>query len=101
MKTIYTEGNISDQKLRNCWVAKKLMSHTLFVNFRVFKGEFLRNHSAYRAQIFGDHCNVDCNALSIFRDFTSLAPSDNEKHLFMRQKMQTKIRLLQPISKIY
>ena len=27
------EGNISHQKLRNCWVAKKLMSHT----FPVFK----------------------------------------------------------------
>ena len=91
MKTIYTEGNISDQKLRNCWVAKKLMSHvlTLFVNFRVFKGEFLRNHSAHRDQIFGDNGNVDCNcyALSILRDFTPLTPPDNEKHLFMRQKM--------------
>ena len=70
-------------------MAKKLMSHTLFVNFRVFKGQFLQNHSAHRAQIFGDNCNVDCNcyALSIFRDFTPLTPSDNEKHLFMSQKM--------------
>ena len=34
------EGNISHQKLRNCWVAKKLMSHTFTVKFRVFRGEF-------------------------------------------------------------
>ena len=39
-----TEGNICYQKLRNCWVAKKLLSHTFFVKFRVFKREFLRNH---------------------------------------------------------
>ena len=89
VKTIYTEGNT--QQFRSFWslMAKKLMSHTLFVNFWVFKGEFLQNHSAHRAQIFGDNCNVDCNCytLSIFRDFTPLTPSDNEKHLFMSQKM--------------
>ena len=30
-----TEGNISHQKLRNCWVAKKIMSPTSPVKFRV------------------------------------------------------------------
>jgi len=39
------EGNISHQKLRNCWVAKKLMSRTSPVKFGVFRREFLRNHS--------------------------------------------------------
>ena len=29
------DGNISHQKLRNCWVAKKLVSHTFSVKFRV------------------------------------------------------------------
>ena len=41
------EGNISHQKLRNCWVAKKLMSHTSLVKFRVFRREFLPDHSMY------------------------------------------------------
>ena len=49
------EGNISHQKLRNCCVAKKLMSHTFSVKFRVFRREFLRNHSVYWAQIFRDN----------------------------------------------
>ena len=44
------EGNISHQKLRNCCVAKKLMSHTFSVKFRVFRREFLRNHSMYWTQ---------------------------------------------------
>ena len=57
------EGNISYLTLRNCCETKKLMSHTFFVKFRVFKREFLRNHSVYRAQIFRDNCN--CYALSI------------------------------------
>ena len=46
------EGNISHRKFRNCRVAKKVMSHTFFVNFRVFKIEFLRNHSVHWAQVF-------------------------------------------------
>ena len=45
------EGNISLKKLRNWWVAKKLMSHTFSVKFRVLRREFLRNHSVYWAQI--------------------------------------------------
>ena len=61
------EENISHQKLRNCWVAKKLMSHTFSVKFRVFRGQFIRNHSLYWAQIFRDNWN--CYALSIFRVF--------------------------------
>ena len=70
------EGNISHQKLRNCCVAKKLMSHTFSVKFRVFRREFLRNHSVYWAQIFRD--NWDCYALSIFRVFILLASSDSD-----------------------
>ena len=44
------EGNISDQKLRNCCVAKKLKSHTFSVKRRVFRREFLRNHLVYWAE---------------------------------------------------
>ena len=85
------EGNISHQKLRNCCVAKKLMSHTFSVKFRVFKREFLRNHSVYWAQIFRD--NWKCYALSIFRVFILLASSDSNKHMLMRQKVQKNFRL--------
>ena len=49
------EGNISLRKFRNSWVAKKLMSLTFFVKFRVFEREFLRNHSVHRAQIFREN----------------------------------------------
>ena len=31
-------GNISHRKFRNCWVAKKLISHTFFVKFRLYIG---------------------------------------------------------------
>jgi len=36
------KGNIRHQKLRYCWVAKKLMSRTSPVKFGVFRREFLR-----------------------------------------------------------
>ena len=75
---------LKELQLRNCWVAKKLMSHTFFVKFRVFKREFLRNHWVYRAQIFRDNWN--CYALSIFRCFILFASSDNDEHMLMRQK---------------
>ena len=48
------EENISYQKLRNCCVAKNLISHTFSVKFRVFRRDFLRNQSVYWAQIFRD-----------------------------------------------
>ena len=57
---------------------KKLMSHTCFVKFGVFKREFLRNHLVYQAQIFSDNWN--CYALSIFEGFILLAPSKNDEH---------------------
>ena len=85
------EGNISHQKLRNCCVAKKLMSHTFSVKFRVFRREFLRNHSVFWAQIFRDNWN--CYALSIFRVFILLASSDSDKHMLIRQKVQKNFRL--------
>ena len=34
------DGNISHQKLRNCWVAKVLTSHTFSVKFRVLEENF-------------------------------------------------------------
>ena len=71
-------------KLRNCCVAKKLISHTFSVKFLVFRREFLPNHSLYWAQIFRDNWN--CYALSIFRVFILLASSDSDKHMLMRQK---------------
>ena len=55
------------------------MSHTFFVNFPVFKGDFPRNHSVCRAQIFRDNWN--CCGLSIFRGFVLLASSDNDEHV--------------------
>jgi len=64
------EGNIRHQKLRNCWVAKKLMSRTSPVKFGVFRRE-----------------NLNCYALSIFRVFILLASSDSDKHMLMRQKV--------------
>ena len=85
------EGNIRHQKLRNCWVAKTLMSRTSPVKFRVFRTEFLRNHSMNWTQILRE--NLNCYALSIFRVFILLASSDSDKHMLMRQKVQTKIRL--------
>ena len=79
------EGNIGHQNLRNCWVAKKLMSRTSPVKFRVFIREFLLNHSMYQTQIFRE--NLKCYALSIFRVFILLASSDSDKLMLMRQKV--------------
>ena len=79
------EDNISHQKLRNCCVAKKLMSDTFSVKFRVFRREFLRNHSVYWAQIFRDNWNY--YALSIFLVFILLASWDSDKPKLMRQKV--------------
>lgn len=43
------------QQLRNYWVAKKLMSHTIFVKVRVFQSKSLQKHLVYPAQIFRDN----------------------------------------------
>ena len=79
------EGNMRHKKLRNCCVAKKLMSRTSAVKFVVFRREFLRNHSMNWTQIFRE--NLNCYALSIFRVFILLASSDSDKHMLMRQKV--------------
>ena len=63
---------------------KKLVSHTFFVKFRVFKREFLWNHSVYRANIFRDNWN--CYAFLIISSSIPLTYSDNEKHALMRPK---------------
>ena len=73
------EGNIRHQKLRNCWVAKKLMSRTSPVKFRVFRREFLRKHLMNWTQIFSEKLN--CYALSVYRVFILLASSDSDKHM--------------------
>ena len=83
------EGNIRHH--RNGCVAKKLMRRTSPVKFRVFRREFLRNHSMNWTQIFRE--NLNCYSLSIFRVFILLASSDSDKHMSMRQKVQTKICL--------
>ena len=67
------------QKLRYCWLAKKLLNHTFFVKLRNFKRAFLRSHSIYQAQCFRDNWN--CYIFSIFRDFILLASSGNDKHI--------------------
>ena len=79
------EGNMKHQKLRNCWVAKKLMSRTYPVKFRVFRRKFLQNHLMNWTQIFRE--NLNCYALLIFRVFILLASSDSDKHMLMRQKV--------------
>ena len=50
----------------------------------------------YRAQVFRDNWN--CYALSLFRDFTSLASSGNSKHILMRQKVWDALANLVPRS---
>ena len=97
LKELITWGNLhnfqlfasnfeENRKLRKCWVAKNVMSHTFFVKFRVFRREFLRNHSVYRALSFSiTDCN--CHALSIFRGFVLSASADNDENMSMRQKM--------------
>ena len=55
------------------------MSSTSPVKFRVFRREFLRNHSMNWTQIFRE--NFTCYALSIFRVFILLASSDSDKHV--------------------
>jgi len=79
------EGNMRHQKLRNCWVAKKFMSRTSPVKFQVYRRKFLRNHAMNWTQILRE--NLNCYALSIFRVFILLAPSDSDKHMLMRQKV--------------
>ena len=78
------EGNIRHQKLRNCWVAKKLMSRIFPVKFRGFRRELLRNHSMNWTQIL--RVKLNCYALSIFRVIL-LASSDIDKHMLMRQNV--------------
>ena len=80
------EGNIRHQKLRNCWVAKKLMSLTSPV--RVFRREFLRNHSMNWTQFFRE--NLNCYTLSIFRVFILLASSDSDKYMLAYAKSENK-----------
>ena len=77
------EGNIRHQKLRNCCVAKKLMSRTSPVKFRVFRREFLRNHLMNLFQIFRE--NLNCYFLSIFRVFILLVSSDSDKHNYVNE----------------
>ena len=85
LKELIKLSNIIHQKLRNCWVAKKLMSRTSPVKIRVFRREFLRNHSMNWTQIFIE--NLNCYALSIFRVFILLASSDSDKHMLMRRSV--------------
>ena len=81
------EGNIRHQKPAKLLGGKlkKLMSRTSPVKFRVFRREFLRNHSMNWTQIFRE--NLNCYVHSIFRVFILLASSDSDKHMLMRQKV--------------
>ena len=82
------EGNISHQKLLNCWVAKKLMSHTFSVKFRVFRREFRFSETIRCIGVKVSEKTANCYALSkLFRVFTLLASSDSDKHMLMRQKV--------------
>ena len=76
------EGNIRRQKLRNYWLAKKLMSRTSPVKF--FRREFLRNHLMNWTQIFRE--NLNCYALSVFRVFILFYCSyDSDKHNYVNE----------------
>ena len=61
------------------------MSSYTICKFEVFLREFVRNYLKYRVEIFRD--NLNCYALSIFRNFVLLASSDNDKPILMRQQM--------------
>ena len=63
----------------------KMPKQNLPVKFRVFRKEFLRNHSMNWTQIFRE--NLNCYVLSIFRVFILLASSDSDKHMLMRLKI--------------
>ena len=86
------EGNIRHEKLRNCWVARNLMSRTPPVKFGVFRREFLRNHSTNWTQIFRE--NVNCYALSMLRAFILLASSDSDTYMLMKHVLMTAHRWL-------
>ena len=63
-------------------------SRTSSVKFRVFRREFLPNHSMNRTQIFGE--NLNCYALSIFRVLILLASSDRDKEKLNEAKSVNK-----------
>ena len=81
--------------IKNCEIAgwqKKLMSRTTPVKFRVFRREFLPNHSMNWTQIFRE--NLNCYALLIFRVFILLASSDSDKEKFNEAKSVNKDLLI-------
>ena len=78
------EGNISHQKLRNCWVAKKLMTHTFSVKFRGFRREFSETIWCIGLKFSEITDTVMPFQYSEFLSF--LGSSDSDKHMLMRQK---------------
>ena len=79
---ISEKGNISNQKLRNCWVAKTLMSSKILCKLSSFSKKIYPKLFAISVQIFRDSWNT----LSIFKDFLQKASSENDKHMLMKQK---------------
>ena len=79
------EGNISHQKLRNCWVAKKLMSHTFTVKGRVCRREFSETIWCIGLKFSEITDTVMPFQYSEFLSF--LGSSDSDKHMLMRQKV--------------
>ena len=79
---------ISD--IKNCEIAGlKVNEPTISpVKFRVFRREFLQNHSMNWTQIFRE--NLNCYALSVFRVFILLASSDSDKHYVNEAKSVNK-----------
>lgn len=80
------EEHISRQKLRNCRVAKTLISHTFFVKFRVLKKENFSENIRYVGLKFSAITEISCSAFNIYW-FILFALSDNDKHMLMRQKL--------------
>ena len=74
---------------KNCWVGKTWMSSCILCKFSSFSKENFSETIRYIGlKRLGDNWN--CYALSIIGHFTLLALSDNDKHMLMRQKLQTR-----------
>ena len=73
------KGNSSNQNRRNCWVAKMFIiwAHIFFVKIRVFNDNFTKVIRLMGLKFWYG---------LLIRDFISLASSNNDSHMLMKQK---------------
>ena len=78
------KGNSSNQNRRNCWVAKMftIWAHIFFVKIRVFNGNFTKVIRLMRLKFWYG---------LLIRDFISLASSNNDSHMLMKQKCKQRL----------